>query len=69
MSNKNPLLYDRLVSLRLPAELDDRLRELAEEQGITPSELHRRSLHLLLSGVAGFGEAEPKTDDANKDEA
>lgn len=61
--NPSPDLFSRLISLRLPAELDDRLRELAEEQGITPSELHRRSLHAMLSGVADFGKAEPKTDD------
>lgn len=53
--NPSPNIFDRLVSLRLPAELEDKLRRLAEEQGITQSELHRRSLHAFLDGVAGFG--------------
>lgn len=61
--NKNPLLLDRLISLRLPAELEDKLRELAEEQGITQSELHRRSLAAMLDGIADFGKAERPPDD------
>lgn len=69
MSNKRPLFLDRLISLRLPAELDDRLRELAADTGLSQSELFRRSLHLLLDGVADFGQPELKIDDANKDEA
>lgn len=61
--NPSPDVFTRITSLRLPAHLDDALRRLAEEQNLSQSELHRRALHLLLDGVAGFGLAEPKTDD------
>ncbi len=53
--NPGPTIFDRLVSLRLPAELEDRLRELAADTGLSQSELHRRALHTFLDGVAGFG--------------
>lgn len=54
--NPSPDIFDRLVSLRLPAELEDRLRELAAKQGLTQSELHRRALHAFMhqAGIAGF---------------
>lgn len=63
--NPGPTIFDRIVSLRLDAATEDALKRLAEEQGITPSELHRRSLHAMLAGIADFGKAEPpKTDEA-----
>lgn len=65
--NPGPTIFDRLVSLRLPAELEDRLRELAADTGLSQSELHRRALHVLLDGVAGFGEV--KTDEVGKTQA
>ncbi len=53
--NPAPDIFDRLVSLRLPAELEDKLRALAAEQGLTQSEVHRRALHAFMAGIAGFG--------------
>lgn len=59
--NPSPNIFDRLVSLRLPAELEDRLRELAAKQGLTQSEVHRRALHAFMDGIAGFELAPPST--------
>lgn len=56
--NPSPNIFDRLVSLRLPAELEDRLRKLTADQGITQSELHRRTLAVMLKGIAGWGDDE-----------
>lgn len=62
--NPGPTIFDRLVSLRLDAATEDALKRLAADTGLSQSELHRRSLHAMLSGIAGFGEAEPKADEA-----
>lgn len=61
--NPGPTIFDRIVSLRLDAATEDALKRLAADTGLSQSELHRRSLHAMLSGVAGFGQPEPKTDD------
>lgn len=58
--NPSPNLFDRLVSLRLPAELEDRLRELAAKQGLTQSEVHRRALHVFMQeAIPGWQPPEP----------
>ena len=58
--NPSPLIFDRLVSLRLSAELEDKLRRLAQEKNLTQSELHRQALAAFMAGVPGFELAPPK---------
>lgn len=59
--NPSPNIFDRLVSLRLTAELEDKLRRLAEEQNLTQSEVHRRALAAFMAGIPGFELAPPST--------